>query len=159
MTVWMDIADQTLRKAHHPAIGQRNKRGKDMGARKEDPMEKNGKMLIFCGSDEPHKAFPPFMLGSGGLAMDMELTLFFTLTGLNIIRKGGAEKIVLPGAPKTMPEFLEIMREGDAKMIACSAAFPIAGIKEEDLIDGVECGGVATFVSAAQEADVVLTFC
>jgi predicted peroxiredoxin len=99
------------------------------------------------------------MLGSGALAMDMELTLFFTMTGLNIIRKGGAEKIELPGAPKTIPEFLEIMREGGAKMIACSAAFPIIGIKEEDLIDGVECGGVAAFVSAAQEAGAVLTFC
>ena len=117
------------------------------------------KMLIFCGSDDPHKAFPPFMLGSGALATDMELTMFFTLTGLNIVRKGGAEKIVLPGAPKTLPEFLAIAKEGGAEMIACSAAFPIVGVKEEDLIDGVECGGVATFVMAAEEADVVLTFC
>jgi len=31
-------------------------------------------------------------------------------------------------------------------------------MKQEDLIEGVECGGVATFVIAAQEADVVLTF-
>jgi predicted peroxiredoxin len=98
------------------------------------------------------------MLGSGGLALDMEVTLFFTMSGLNIVRKGGAEKIVLPGAPKTLPEFITVMRDGGAKMIACSAAFPIVGIKERDLIDGVECGGVATFVSGAEEADVVLTF-
>ncbi len=116
------------------------------------------KMLIFCGSDEPEKAFPPFMLGSGALATDMELTLFFTMRGLSIVRKGGAEKIVLPGAPKTLPQFLKVVQEGGAKMIACSAAFRIVGIKEEDLIEGVECGGVATFVIAAQEADVVLTF-
>jgi len=116
------------------------------------------KMLIFCGLDNPEKAFPPFMLGSGGLALDMEVTLFFTMSGLNIVRKGGAEKIVLPGAPKTLPEFIKVMREGGAKMIACSAAFPIVGIKEQDLIEGVECGGVATFVGGAEEADVVLTF-
>jgi predicted peroxiredoxin len=116
------------------------------------------KMLIFCGSDHPEKAFPPFMLGSGGLALDMEVTLFFTMSGLNIIRKGGAEKIALPGAPKTLPEFVKILQEGGAKMIACSAAFPIVNIKEEDLIEGVKCGGVATFVSGAEDADVVLTF-
>jgi predicted peroxiredoxin len=84
--------------------------------------------------------------------------LFFTLSGLNIIKKGGAEKIDLPGAPKTLPEFIQIMKEGKATFIACSAAFPIVGCKEEDLIEGVECGGVASFVSAAEEADVVLTF-
>jgi predicted peroxiredoxin len=115
-------------------------------------------MLIFCGSDDPDKAFPPFMLGSGALALDMDVTLFFTLSGLNIIKKGQAEKIELPGAPKTLPEFIQIMKEANATFIACSAAFPIVECKEEDLIEGVECGGVASFVSAAEEADVVLTF-
>jgi len=115
-------------------------------------------MWIFCGSDEPTKAFPPFMLASGALTLDMEVNLFFTMKGLNIVKKGGAEKIALPGAPKTLPEFIQVMRDGGANMIACSAAFPIAGIKEEDLIDGVECGGVATFVMGAEEADTVLTF-
>jgi predicted peroxiredoxin len=116
------------------------------------------KMMIFCGSDDPQKAFPPFMLGSGALATEMEVTMFFTMNGLNIVKKGGAEKIVLPGAPKTLPEFLQVMREGGAKLIACSAAFPIVGITEQDLIQGVECGGVATFVIGAEEADIVLTF-
>ena len=117
------------------------------------------KMLVFCGSDDPNKAFPPFMLGCGALAMDMELTLFFTLSGLNIIRKEGAEKIELPGAPRTMPEFLQIAKEHGARFLACSAAFPIVGIGEGDFIEGVDFGGVAEFVSLAEEADVVLTYC
>jgi predicted peroxiredoxin len=98
------------------------------------------------------------MLGSGALALDMEVSLFFTMSGLNIVRRGGAEKIALDGAPKTLPEFIKVLQEGGATFIACSAAFPIVGCTEEDLIDGVECGGVATFVSGAEEADVVLTF-
>jgi predicted peroxiredoxin len=116
------------------------------------------KMLVFCGSDDPEHVYPPMMLGAGALAMEMELTLFFTLSGLNIVRRGGAEKIVLDGAPKPVPEFLDILREGGARFIACSAAFPIAKIEEGDLIDGVELGGVATFVELAEEADVVLTY-
>jgi predicted peroxiredoxin len=116
------------------------------------------KMLIFCGSDEPERVYPPFMLGAGAQAMDMELTLFFTLSGLNIVRKGGAKEIHLDGAPKPVEEFLEIVREAGARLIACSAAFPMANIGEEDLIDGMELGGVATFVELAEEADVVLTF-
>ena len=116
------------------------------------------KMVVFCGSDAPEKAFPPFMLGAGALAMDIGVTMFFTMNGLNIVRKGGAEKIVLSGAPKTLPDFIKIMKENGVRMIACTAAFPILGIKEEDLIEGLEFGGVAGFVSDAQEADVVLTF-
>ena len=116
------------------------------------------KMLVFCGSDDPERAYPPLMLGTGAQAMDMDLTLFFTMSGLNIIRKGGAENLVLEGAPKPLPEFIAIVKEAGATLIACSAAFPIARISEGDLIDGVEMGGVATFVDLAEEADVVLTF-
>jgi predicted peroxiredoxin len=87
------------------------------------------KMVVFCGSDEPQKAFPPFMLGSGAVAEDMNLFMFFTMTGLNIVKKGGAEKIKLEGAPKTLLEFINIMKEYGAKLVACSAAFPIVGCK------------------------------
>jgi predicted peroxiredoxin len=88
----------------------------------------------------------------------MEVTMFFTMSGLNIVRKGGAERIQLEGAPKSLLEFIKIAQEGGAKMIACSAAFPIAKVTEEDIIDGVEMGGVASFLFAAEEADIVLTF-
>lgn len=116
------------------------------------------KMVVFCGSDNPEKAFPPFMLGSGAIATDMELFLFFTMSGLNIIKKGGAEKITIPNAPKTLPQFIAFAKENGARLVACSAAFPLVNITEKDLIDGVEIGGVATFVTEAETADIVLTF-
>lgn len=98
------------------------------------------------------------MLASGALAMDVEVSMFFTMRGLNIVRKGGAEHITLMGAAKTLPEYIRLVQEGGAKMIACSAAFPIVNCTEEDLIPGVECGGVATFISGVLESDSVLTF-
>lgn len=116
------------------------------------------KMVVFCGSDHPEKAFPPFMLGSGALAIDMELMLFFTMSGLNIIRKGGAEQISIPNAPKSLPQFIQTVKDLGARLVACSAAFPLVNMTSADLIDGIEIGGVATFVSEAQTADVVLTF-
>lgn len=117
------------------------------------------KVLVFCGSDDPNKAFPPFMLGCGALAVDMELTLFFTFSGLNIIRKECAEKIELPGAANTLPGFLQIAKVNGARLIACSAAFPVVNVSEEDFIEGVEFGGVTEFVSLAEESDIVLRFC
>ena len=116
------------------------------------------KMVIFCGSDHPEKAFPPFMLGSGAAASDMEVMMFFTMSGLNIVKKGFAETIVLNKAPKTLPEFIQVAKDMGIRMVACSAAFPMFDIENDDVIEGVEIGGVATFVTEAAEATIVLTF-
>lgn len=117
-----------------------------------------GKMVVFCGSDAPEKAFPPFMLGLGAKAADMDVMLFFTMSGLNIIKKGSAEKIELQNAPMMLPEFIKNGIEAGIKFVACSAAFDIAGITQEDLIDGVTIGGVATFINEAKDADIVVSF-
>lgn len=116
------------------------------------------KMVIFCGSDSPEKAYPPFMLGLGALASEMEVMFFFTMSGLNIVKKGGADSIKLTNAPMPLPEMIQKARDLGARMVACSAAFPIAGVTEGDIIEGVTIGGVATFVSEAEEAAIVLTF-
>lgn len=113
---------------------------------------------IFCGSDTPQRAFPPFMLASGALAMEMNVNLFFTMDGLHLVEKGGAEKVVLQGAARSLPALLEGAQEAGARFIACSAVLADMGVRAEDLIDGVEFGGVATFVDGAVEADLVLTF-
>ena len=123
--------------------------------RKEPEM---AKMVVFCGSDDPQKAFPPFMLGAGALALDLELLMFFTMDGLNLVRKGGAAKIELAGSAKTLPEFVQLVIDGGAEMLACSAAFPIVDCDETDIIDGIECSGIATFLDEAENADIVLTF-
>ena len=98
------------------------------------------------------------MLGLGALATEMEVMMFFTMSGLNIVKKGGAESIKLEGGPMPLQEMIGKAQEMGARLVACSAAFPIAGIGEEDLIESMEIGGVAGFVTEAETADIVLTF-
>ena len=46
--------------------------------------------------------------------------------------------------------------DGGAKIIACSMSMDVMGIRPEELIDGVEIGGVGTYLGDAEEADVNL---
>ncbi|OQX52734.1 MAG: hypothetical protein B5M53_07895 [Candidatus Cloacimonas sp. 4484_209] len=117
-----------------------------------------GKMVMFCGSGSVEKAFPPFIVGLGAKSSDMDVVLFFTMSGLDIVKKGGAEKIVLPNAPMTLPEFIKNSMDAGIKFLACSAAMEVLGMTKDDLIDGVTVAGVATFINEAKDADIVLTF-
>ena len=138
-------------------------------------------------------AYPPLILATAALAMDMEAAIFFTFYGLEIVKKGNADRLkVAPIANPAMPmpvpnivgmlpgmtgmatwmmndwmkksnvaklsELLEMAVEGGVRMIACQMSMDVMGIKKEDLIDGVEIGGAATFLSYASENAIALSF-
>ena len=46
--------------------------------------------------------------------------------------------------------------ENGVKIIACSMSMDVMGIRPEELIDGVEIGGVGTYLGAAEGSDVNL---
>lgn len=56
----------------------------------------------------------------------------------------------------TIDELLEACIEFDVRMIACQMTMDVMGIKREDLIDGIELGGAATFIDFAADADITL---
>lgn len=56
----------------------------------------------------------------------------------------------------TLPELIETAREQGIKMIACTMSMDVMGIREEELIDGLDFAGVATYLAEADEANVNL---
>jgi NADPH-dependent 2,4-dienoyl-CoA reductase/sulfur reductase-like enzyme/peroxiredoxin family protein/rhodanese-related sulfurtransferase/TusA-related sulfurtransferase len=53
-------------------------------------------------------------------------------------------------------ELLAQAMAGGAKVVACSMSMDAMGIRPEELVDGVEIGGVGTYLADAEEADVNL---
>lgn len=138
-------------------------------------------------------AYPPLILATAALALDMEAAIFFTFYGLEIIKKGNADKLLVapianPAMPMPVPnivgmlpgmtamatgmmnnwmkkanvaklsELLDMALEGGVRMIACQMSMDVMGIKKEDLIDGLEIGGAASFLNYASQNAIALSF-
>jgi peroxiredoxin family protein len=138
-------------------------------------------------------AYPPLILATGAAAMDMEVAIFFTFYGLEILKKGNADKLkVAPIANPAMPvpvpniigmlpgmtsvatsmmngwmkkanvaklsDLLEMAAESGVRLIACQMTMDVMGIKKEEMIDGIEIGGAATFLEYASQNAITLTF-
>ena len=143
-------------------------------------------------------AYPPLILATAAVAMDMEAAIFFTFYGLEIIKKGNIDKLQVspvgnPAMPQPVPgisvpnilgmlpgmtavatgmmnswmkkakvaklsELLEMAIEFDVRLIACQMSMDVLGIKKEDLIDGIEIGGAATFLEYASDDAIALSF-
>jgi len=56
----------------------------------------------------------------------------------------------------TLPEMIAEAQEFGVKFIACTMSMDVMGIKQEELLDGLEYAGVATYLGSADEANVNL---
>jgi len=71
--------------------------------------------------------------------------------GAKMIRKVMRDKGV-----ETPSNLLQSLIDGGAQLIACQMSMDVMGIKKEELIDGVEIGGVAAFLGEAEESGTTL---
>jgi peroxiredoxin family protein len=156
------------------------------------------RLAIIAGHGSMDAAYPPLILATAAVAMDMEAAIFFTFYGLEILKKGRADKLKVspianPAMPQPVPgisvpnilgmlpgmtavatgmmnswmkkakvaklsELLEIAVESGVRLIACQMTMDVMGIKKEDLIDGIEIGGAATFLEYASNEAIALSF-
>ncbi len=56
----------------------------------------------------------------------------------------------------SLEEMLATAREQGVKMVACLMSMDVMGIKQEELVDGLEFAGAATYLGEADEANVNL---
>lgn len=56
----------------------------------------------------------------------------------------------------SLPQLIELAREQGVKLVACTMTMDLLGLKKEELIDGIDYAGVATYLGDAAEAKVNL---
>jgi peroxiredoxin family protein len=81
-------------------------------AMKKDPAKR--KVAIIASKGTLDMAYPPLILATAAAALDMEVELFFTFYGLNIIKKGQADKLQVapianPAMPVPMPNIIGML--------------------------------------------------
>ena len=132
------------------------------------------KMAIVVHSGTLDKAYPPLMLAAAGGASDMEVNIFFTFWGLDLLKKKGLRKSKLPGIMglftfmmkqrikkvgiASLEELLEAAREtGTVKLYACHSTMDLMNVKKEDLIPDLDgYMGAAGFLDVAADCDIQL---
>ncbi|MFW6044694.1 MAG: DsrE/DsrF/DrsH-like family protein [Planctomycetota bacterium] len=81
--------------------------------------------------------------------------------GLSRMNMGGLGQKMIKGIMKkknvsSLSELIEQAQDAGVRLVACSMSMDLMGIQKEELIDGVEEGGVASYLSSAEEGNVNL---
>jgi peroxiredoxin family protein len=56
----------------------------------------------------------------------------------------------------SLPKLMESAKDAGVRLVACTMSMDVMGIAKEELIDGVELGGVASFLDAADRSNTTL---
>jgi predicted peroxiredoxin len=115
-------------------------------------------IMMTSGPDTPRRCATPFFMATLAAAMDYEVTMFFTIDGTLLLKKGLAKTVVPKAGGKSVEEFLNEALEAGVKMTACTASTELHGLVPEDLIDGVKMVGGASFWQMAEGAKTVVSF-
>jgi predicted peroxiredoxin len=115
-------------------------------------------IIMTSGPETPRRCATPFFFASLAAAMDYEVTMFFTIDGALLLKKGTADTIFPKKGGKSAGDFLKDALEAGVKMTVCSASMELHDLQASDLIDGVQLVGGASMWQMAEDCRTVLTF-
>jgi uncharacterized protein len=111
------------------------------------------------GTESPERCATPFFLAASAAAMDADVSIYFTMNGPQLLKKGTAETIGPKGEDgERLKYFLDQALDCGVKLLVCQPSLDLNNLVQEDLIDGVRMIGGAAFNDMAMEADAVITF-
>src|SRR5438552_4167348 len=61
--------------------------------------EEQQEVHIVLVSNDPNRAYPALILALGTITMGAKCKLYCTMSGLDVVKRGGSSKITMPGAP------------------------------------------------------------
>lgn len=107
------------------------------------------KRKIYSGKNLLEQGFTAMLpAGTGQLGLSQ---MNFFGAGAQIIRK-----LMNDHEVTSVEEFFELARELGVRMIVCDMSRELLGVRDEELIDGLEFGGVAAFVGDAARSKITL---
>ena len=121
------------------------------------------KMTIIVTKGSLDWAYPPFILATTA-AMEMPMmgmhmampNLLGAMPGMDAMASGMMKDLIKKKGVASIEELRDMAVEAEVSMIACQMTLDLFEIKRDDLIDGIELGGAATYIERAANAQINL---
>ncbi|MEM5788382.1 MAG: DsrE/DsrF/DrsH-like family protein [Syntrophobacteraceae bacterium] len=134
---------------------------------------------FICSRDTLDGSYPALILAINARRLGMDATVFYTFMGINVIRKGGANKCkfvpngplgAIPGMSAVatwmmrkkidsagippLDEMMDMARLEGVRFVACKMTVEMMGLKPEDFIEGVEINNAEEYLKHARNCKI-----
>jgi len=122
-------------------------------------MADNNKLVIVIsrGLDDERSSVA-WSIANGGIASDMEVTVFLVAAGVDWVRKGAADAARLNPLDPPMKEMVENVVKRGAGILVCPPCAKVRGYEQSDLIEGVKLAGSPAMLAIVKDGASTLSF-
>ena len=97
-------------------------------------------------------------VANGGVASDMQVTMFLVASGVDWVRKGAADHARLNPLDPPVKDMIQTVMDNGGKILVCPPCAGVRGYEQDDLIDGVTLAGSVAMLEDVQQGAATLTF-
>ena len=95
----------------------------------------------------------------GNPAMPMPVpNIIGAIPGMTAMATSMMKSMIKKNGVASVPELISLCQETGVRLIACQMTMDLFGFKKEDMIDGLEYAGAATFMEYAANSQIHLAF-
>lgn len=111
------------------------------------------------GVNDPGRCATPFFLAASAAAMEVEVGIYFTMYGPQLLQRDVVDKMGPKGdRGQPLSYFIRQATDLGVRLWVCQPSLDLNDLTIEDLIPGVEMIGGAAFNDLAMTASAVISF-
>ena len=114
-------------------------------------------VVITRGLDD-ERASVAWSVVNGGVASDLEVTVFLAASGVDWVRKGAADGARLNPFDPPMGEMIGAFQSAGGTILVCPPCAKVRGYEQHDLIDGVILAGSVAMHEIIKQGAATLSF-
>jgi predicted peroxiredoxin len=109
------------------------------------------------GTNTPERLYSPFILATTAKAMGYDATIYFLIRGIEVVKKGVAERIKLGDFP-SLKEVMDQALKAGVELKVCEQSCSLLGIPRGDFISNAKIVGAATLNKLVLDVDATQYF-
>lgn len=119
--------------------------------------EKQKLVVIVTSGFNDERSSVAWSIANGGVASDMEVTMFLVSSGVDWVRKGAVEVARPNPLDPPIKEMIQRVIDNGGKILVCPPCAGVRGYEADDLIDEVTLAGSVAMLEVAQQGAITLT--
>jgi predicted peroxiredoxin len=126
---------------------------------RETKMSDSRKLVVIVTSGfNDERSSVAWSVANGGVASGYEVTMFLVSSGVDWVRKGGAELARLNPLDPPVKDMIQTVLDNGGTIMVCPPCAKVRGYEQQDFIEGVQLAGSTAMLGVVSEGAKTLSF-